>query len=85
MIIIRLVRYGRKRVPFYNIVIADRRRCCSGKFIKKIGYYNPFCVFENYKSIYIDIKLLNIWLKEGALMSKRVLYLVNKYKKKYIC
>ncbi len=81
MVIIRLARYGRKKLPIYNIVIADRRRFRNSKFIKKIGFYNPFISFKYKKSIYINISVLNKWLKNGALLSNRVFYLVKKYKK----
>ncbi len=81
MVIIRLARYGRKKLPIYNILVADRRKSCNGKFIIKIGYYNPFLNFEYKKGIYINLEILNIWLKYGAILSKRVSYLLNKYKK----
>ncbi len=81
MIVIRLARYGRKKFPFYHIVVADRRRFRNAKFIKKLGFYNPFDVFIPYKGVYIDINNINLWIKKGAYLSKRVLNLFNKYKK----
>ncbi len=83
MVVIRLARYGRKRYPFYHIVVADRRKFRNGKFIKKIGFYNPFGIFEIKKDIYIDIKKINLWINHGALLSKRVFCLFKKYKNKF--
>lgn len=81
MVIIRLARYGRKKLPVYNFVVADRRRFRNSKFIEKLGYYNPYIIFEYKKGIYIDIDVLNKWLKKGAILSKRVFFLLKKYKK----
>lgn len=76
MVIIRLSRYGRKKKPIYNIVVSDRRYFRNGKFIEKLGFYNPFN-----NLIFINLKLLNKWIKYGSLVSKRVLYIIKKYKK----
>ncbi len=76
MVIIRLSRYGRKKKPIYNIVVADRRYFRNSKFIKKLGFYNPFNDL-----IFINLKLLNKWIKYGALISKRVLCIIKKYRK----
>ncbi len=81
MVIIRLSRYGRKKLPIYNIVVTDRRNSRDGKFINKIGFYNPFLKWEYKKSIYINLNLLDLWIKNGAIFSKRVCFLINKYKK----
>ncbi len=81
MVIIRLARYGRKKFPFYHIVIADKRRFRNAKFIQKLGFYNPFDVFIPNKGIYIDIKSVDLWIKNGAVLSKKVSYLFKKYKK----
>ncbi len=82
MVIIRLSRYGRKKLPFYNIVVADRRYFRNSKFIEKIGFYNPFCNnIYNKKNIFININILNKWIKYGVLISKRVLFIIKKYKK----
>ncbi len=83
MVIIRLARYGRKKSPFYHIVVADRRKFRNGKFIKKIGFYNPFGKFKVNKDIYIDIKNFNLWINYGAILSKRVFYLFKKYKNEF--
>ncbi len=81
MVVIRLARYGRKKSPFYHIIVADKRRFRNAKFIKKIGFYNPFDLFIPYKGIYINMKNMNLWIKNGALLSKKVSYLFKRYKK----
>ncbi len=80
MIVIRLARYGRKKLPFYHIVVADKRKFRNSKFIKKLGFYNPFDLFIPKKSIYLDIKNINLWINYGAILSKRVFTLLKKYK-----
>ena len=61
---IRLQRHGKKRSPFYHIVIADSRAKRDGKFIEKIGTYNP-----NTKPATIDLKFESAlsWLQKGAI------------------
>ncbi len=76
MVIIRLSRYGRKKKPIYNIIVSDRRYFRNSKFIEKIGFYNPFNDLS-----FINFNILNKWIKFGALISKRVLYIIKKYKK----
>ncbi len=80
MIVIRLARYGRKKLPFYHIVVADKRRFRNSKFIKKLGFYNPFDTFIPNKGIYMDVKNINLWISYGAILSKKVFFLWKKYK-----
>ncbi len=81
MIKIRLSRYGRKKLPIYNIVVSDKRYFRNSKFIEKIGFYNPFGSFKNKNNIFINMNILNKWIKYGAFISKRVLFILKKYKK----
>ncbi len=60
---IRLQRHGKKRQPFYHIVIADARAARDGKFIEKVGTYNPM---TNPATIELDIDSACKWLKNGA-------------------
>jgi len=60
---IRLQRHGRKGKPFYHIVVADSRSPRDGKFIEKIGTYNPL---TSPATIDLDIKQAVTWLKNGA-------------------
>jgi small subunit ribosomal protein S16 len=69
---IRLSRGGAKKRPFYRIVIADSRSPRDGRFIEKIGTYNPMLKKENPARVSIDIDRAKHWLGVGALPSERV-------------
>jgi len=66
---IRLARFGRKKKPFYRIVVTDSRKRRDSGWIESIGYYNPL---TNPKTVEIDMDRLNYWLGVGAKMSERV-------------
>ena len=76
MVKIRLARFGRRKRPFYRIVVTDSRRRRDSGFIEVVGYYNPL---TNPKEIKIDLERVNYWLGVGAQMSDRV----SKLKKIY--
>ncbi len=69
MTVIRLARYGRKKKPFYRIVVTDSRKRRDSGWIESIGYYNPL---TDPATVKIDEERLNYWLSTGAKMSKRV-------------
>jgi len=60
---IRLKRMGAKKAPFYRIVVADSRYPRDGRFIEKIGYYNPTV---NPIDVKIDKEVALKWLRDGA-------------------
>ncbi len=64
---IRLARHGKKKRPFYHIVVADSRAPRDGKFIEKIGTYNPI---TNPATIDIDFDKALDWLQKGAIPTK---------------
>jgi len=66
---IRLARFGRKKRPFYRVVVTDSRKRRDSGWIESIGYYNPL---TNPKTVEIDMDRLNYWLGVGAQMSDRV-------------
>ncbi len=66
---IRLARFGRKKKPFYRIVVTDSRKRRDSGWIEVIGYYNPL---TNPKEIKIDMDKMNYWLSNGAQMTERV-------------
>jgi len=66
---IRLARFGRKKRPFYRIVVTDSRKRRDSGWIEVIGYYNPL---TDPKTVEIDMERLNYWLSNGAQMSERV-------------
>lgn len=60
---IRLARHGRKKRPFYQIVVADSRRARNGKFIEKVGSYNPLTIPA---TIELDVDKAFDWIMKGA-------------------
>jgi len=75
---IRLKREGRKHKPFYNIVVADSRSPRDGKFLEKVGTYNPIANSNNEKEVYLNIKSIKKWISVGAQPSKIVFKLLNR-------
>ncbi len=80
MIKIRLSRYGKKKCPFFKIVVIDQRKSREGKFIDNIGFFDPINIGKKKCFLKINIDLYKYWLKKGALLSKRVVFLYKKYK-----
>jgi len=76
---IRLARFGRKKRPFYRIVVTDSRKRRDSGWIEIVGYYNPL---TDPKTIEIDMDRLNYWLGVGAKMSDRVSKLKNIYEER---
>ena len=71
-VIIRLSRTGAKKRPFYRIVVADSRRALDGKFIERIGTYNPMLPKDHPERIKMDIEKAKEWIQKGAQPSDRV-------------
>ncbi|MDP3738799.1 MAG: 30S ribosomal protein S16 [Hyphomonadaceae bacterium] len=69
---IRLARGGSKHRPYYNVVIADSRFARDGRFIEKIGSYNPLIAKGDEKRVQIDLEKAKEWLKKGATPTDRV-------------
>ncbi len=69
---IRLARAGAKKRPFYRIVIADSRSPRDGRFIEKIGTYNPMLAKDHADRVRLDEERARHWLSVGALPSDRV-------------
>ena len=69
---IRLTRAGSKKVPFYRVVAADRRSPRDGRFIEKLGTYNPLLPRDHAQRITLDKERIAHWLKVGAQPSDRV-------------
>jgi small subunit ribosomal protein S16 len=69
---IRLARGGAKKRPFYRIVVADSRRARDGRFIEKIGHYNPMLGKDDPNRIQFDVDRAKHWLGVGATPSERV-------------
>ena len=69
---IRLARAGTKKRPFYRIVVADSRSPRDGRFIEKIGTYNPMVAKDHPDRVRLDEERARHWLSVGALPSDRV-------------
>jgi len=75
---IRLSRFGKKHQPFYRIVVMDKRKKRDGKYIEKIGYYNPLV---NPPDIKIDKEKFQYWINKGAALSEGISKLFKNKKK----
>lgn len=69
---IRLARGGSKHRPYYRIVVADSRSPRDGRFIEKIGAYNPLLGKDDDKRVVLDLDKAREWLAKGALPTDRV-------------
>ena len=69
---LRMARGGRRNLPFYRIVVADSRAPRDGKFIEKIGTYNPLLSNDNANRIVLNTERVKYWLSQGAQPSDRV-------------
>lgn len=69
---IRLARGGSKHRPYYRIVVADSRSPRDGRFIEKIGAYNPLLGKDDEKRVVLDLDKTREWLAKGALPTDRV-------------
>ncbi len=75
MTTIRLTRMGRKKKPFYRVIVTDSRKRRDGAWIESIGTYNPA---KDQKAVNIDEERLNYWISVGAQMSDTVKRLAGK-------
>jgi small subunit ribosomal protein S16 len=69
---IRLARAGAKKRPYYHIVIADSRSPRDGRFIERVGSYNPMLPAEHVDRIHLQNERIAHWLSQGALATDRV-------------
>ncbi len=69
---IRLARGGSKKRPFYRVVVADTRMPRDGRYIEKIGTYNPLLPKDSEERVKIDVDRVKHWLGEGAQVTDRV-------------
>ncbi len=72
MLAIRMTRHGTKKRPFFHIVVADSRSPRDGRFIEKLGTYNPLLPREHETRITLDKERIAHWLSVGARPSDRV-------------
>jgi small subunit ribosomal protein S16 len=71
-LVIRLARAGTKKRPVYHIVVADSRSPRDGRFIERLGYFNPLMPKDKAERLKFDIEKAQAWMKKGAQPSDRV-------------
>src|SRR4051812_30655562 len=72
MLVIRMARAGTKKRPFYHIVVADSRSPRDGRFIERLGHFNPLLPKEKTERLALDLEKVQGWMKKGAQPSDRV-------------
>ncbi len=78
MVTIRLSRGGAKKRPHYSILVTDSRNKRDGRFVERIGFFNPVAR-EHEETFRIDAERLNYWLSQGAKTSDRVSKLIKQH------
>jgi small subunit ribosomal protein S16 len=81
MVVIRLARGGANKRPFYSMVVADSRRAVQGKFIERVGFYDPKAP-EGRESLRVNVERVKHWKGKGAKLSPTVVRLVKQFGKK---
>ncbi len=76
MVSIRLARGGSKKRPFYHVTVADSRRFRDGRFIERVGFFNPIARGQE-ERLRIDTERLQYWISQGAQCSDRVARLLK--------
>lgn len=80
MVVIRLSRGGSKKRPFYNVVATDSRNRRDGRFIERVGFYNPVAS-EGEESLRLSLDRVKHWTDSGAQVSPAVARLVKQASK----
>jgi len=76
MVVIRLSRGGSKKRPFYHVTVADRRESRNGRFIERVGFFNPIARGQE-ERLRIDLEAIERWVAKGAQVSPRVMSLMQ--------
>lgn len=80
MVTIRLSRGGSKKAPFYHVVATDSRNRRDGRYLERLGFYNPIARGASVETS-IDLSRVDHWVGNGAQMSDRVKQIVKTYRK----
>ena len=80
MVVIRLARSGANKRPFFHLVVAESRRARDGRFIERLGFYDPKAP-EGRESLRVDVERVKHWKGKGAQLSPTVLRLVKQFGK----
>lgn len=78
MVIIRLARSGAKKRPFFNMVVANSRDARDGRFIERIGFYNPRAVGGE-EALRVQLDRVAYWQSKGAQLSATTTRLIKKF------
>ncbi|HSH28448.1 MAG TPA: 30S ribosomal protein S16 [Thiohalobacter sp.] len=76
MVTIRLARGGAKKRPFYHIVVTDNRNRRDGRYIERVGFFNPIASGQDVK-LQMNQERIGYWLSKGARASERVAKLIE--------
>ena len=79
MVIIRLARGGATKRPFYHIVVTDRRNRRDGRYIERLGFFNPIATGGEDR-LKVDLTRAQHWIEQGAQTSERVAHLLKQYR-----
>ena len=79
MVKIRLARFGSKKRPIYRVVVADINAPRDGKFIEKVGWFDPR--LKTAESLKMDLDRIDYWLKKGAKPTEKVAILIKRARK----
>jgi small subunit ribosomal protein S16 len=79
MVIIRLARGGTTKRPFYHVVVTDRRSPRDGRYIERVGFFNPIASGGEDR-LRVDLGRVDHWLGQGAQQSERVADLLKRYR-----
>ncbi len=71
MVTIRLARGGSKKRPFYHLTVSDSRNASTGRFIERVGFFNPQARGQE-ERLRVDTDRVNHWVEKGAQVSDRV-------------
>ena len=80
MVTIRFARGGSKKRPFYSIVVSDQRRQPRGRFIERVGFYNPMATGQE-ERLRLDSARVDYWISQGAQPSERVAGILNQVRR----
>jgi len=80
MVSIRLSRAGAKKRPFYHLVVTDSRNRRDGRYIERLGFFNPLGK-EQEENLRIDVERVEHWIGQGAQPSERVAWLLKEHRK----
>lgn len=80
MVTIRLARHGAKKRPFYHVIATDSRNPRDGRYIEKLGFFNPIATGQE-KRLQLNVDQIQQWQAKGAQVSERVQSLIKEFAK----